>query len=195
MTDLITSDLVRLDADWGTDKHDVIRGLATVVGEAGRAGDVDRLVADAFAREATSSTGLPSGVAIPHCRTAGVDVPTLAFARLRGGVDFGAKDGPSTLVFLIAAPLQGDTDHLAILTKLARALVRRDFIEDLRSARSADDVVALVAHGLGLPAPAKAAPATGAPPGTEAGDAATAESAAADAGTGDDAPDRNRPIT
>ena len=37
MTDLITRELVRLDTTWGDDKHDVIRGLAAVVGEAGRA--------------------------------------------------------------------------------------------------------------------------------------------------------------
>ena len=44
MTDLITSDLVRLDARLGSDKHEVIRALAQVVGDAGRAEDVDQLV-------------------------------------------------------------------------------------------------------------------------------------------------------
>ena len=42
-----------------------------------------RLVADAFAREETSATGLPGGIAIPHCRTAAVNEPSLAFARSR----------------------------------------------------------------------------------------------------------------
>ena len=184
MTHLMTTDLVRLGADWGTDKADVIRGLATLVADAGRAADLETLVADALAREQVSPTGLPQGFAIPHCRTSGVTVPTLAFARLGTGVDFGAKDGPSDLVFLIAAPETGDRDHLAILAKLARALVRRDFIEGLRDAASPDQVVDLVAHGIGEPVPAKAAPATGAPPGTEAGDAATSASAAQDEGTG-----------
>src|SRR5690606_1659329 len=104
MSDLINADLVRLDADLGADKHTVIRALARIVGAAGRAGDVDQLVEDAFAREATSATGLPGGIAIPHCRTAGVTEPVLAFARLQPTVDFGAKDGPADLVFLIAAP-------------------------------------------------------------------------------------------
>ncbi len=194
MTDLMTTDLVRLGADWGTDTADVIRGLATVVADAGRATDVETLVADALARERVSPTGLPQGFAIPHCRTSGVTVPTLAFARLDTGVDFGAKDGPADLVFLIAAPEAGDRDHLAILAKLARALVRRDFIDGLRDAASPQQVVELVAHGIGEPVPAKespakespdkASPATGAPPGTEAGDAATSDSAAQDEGTG-----------
>lgn len=167
MTSLITTDLVRLGADWGSDKHDVIRALAGVVDDAGRATSKDQLIEDAFARESTSATGLPGGIAIPHCRTAGVEVPTLAFARLEPPVDFGAKDGPADLAFLIAAPAGGDADHLTILTKLARALVKPAFTDALRAAESDEEVVDLVAHELGEPAPAAraAAPASGAPSG------------------------------
>ncbi|WP_139981281.1 PTS fructose transporter subunit IIABC [Nocardioides litoris] len=144
MSDLITTDLVRLDAALGAEKHDVIRALADVVAGARRATDVGRLVDDAFAREAKSATGLKDGIAIPHCRTTGVEVPTLAFARLAPPVDFGAKDGPADLVFLIAAPEGGDNAHLQILTKLARALVKKDFTDGLRGATSVEEVVALV---------------------------------------------------
>jgi PTS system fructose-specific IIC component len=167
MTSLITTDLVRLGADWGSDKHDVIRALASVVDDAGRATGKDQLIEDAFARESTSATGLPGGIAIPHCRTTGVDVPTLAFARLDPPVDFGAKDGPADLAFLIAAPAGGDADHLTILTKLARALVKPAFTDALRAAESDEEVVDLVTHELGEPAPAPkhAAPASGAPSG------------------------------
>ncbi len=49
-----------------------------------------------------------------------MDVPTLAFARLSPGTDFGAKDGPADLAFLIAAPAGGDATHLKVLTQLAR---------------------------------------------------------------------------
>ena len=96
MTDLITRELVRLDTTWGDDKLDVIRGLAAVVGDAGRAADTEQLVADAFAREETSSTGLPGGIAIPHCRTTGVEEPTLAFARLARGWTSAPRTAPPT---------------------------------------------------------------------------------------------------
>ena len=99
MTDLINAGLVRLDADLGAEKHDVIRALAQGVGDAGRATDVDQLVEDAFAREATSATGLPGGIAIPHCRTTGVmrqsaDVegaPRSRRGRPRGGAWLAAR--------------------------------------------------------------------------------------------------------
>ncbi len=116
MPALITTDLVRLDADLGPDKHDTIRALARIVGDADRAADVQQLVADALAREETSATGLPGGIAIPHCRTAGVTEPTLAFVRLAPPVDFGAKDGAADLAFLICAPQGGDNTHLQLLT-------------------------------------------------------------------------------
>lgn len=158
MTDMITTDLVRLDADLGGEKHDVIRALAAVAVDAGRTTDTEQLVADAFAREETSPTGLPGGIAIPHCRTAAVEVPTLVFARLAPPVDFGAKDGPADLAFLIAAPAGGDADHLKILTMLARALVKPAFTDGLRAAETPQDVVDLVAGVLPAPAaPAKPA--------------------------------------
>ena len=158
MQDLITAGLVRLDAELGADKHAVIRSLAQVVGDAGRATDVDQLVEDAYAREATSATGLPGGIAIPHCRTAGVAEPVLGFARLAPKVDFGAKDGAADLVFLIAAPAGGDNTHLQLLTKLARALVKPAFTDALRAATTPEEVAALVTEVVGeAPAPAPAA--------------------------------------
>lgn len=180
MTALITTELVRLGADWGSDKHDVIRALAGVVDDAGRATSRDQLVEDAFARESTSATGLPGGIAIPHCRTTGVEVPTLAFARLEPPVDFGAKDGPADLAFLIAAPAGGDADHLTILTKLARALVKPAFTDALRAAGSDEEVVDLVTHELGEPAPGASKPASA---GAAAPAAATAAAAPATSGT------------
>jgi PTS system fructose-specific IIC component len=159
MSDLITTDLVRLDTDLGHDKEAVIRTLAGIVGDAGRASDPVQLGEDALARETTAPTGLPGGIAIPHCRTAGVSEPTLAFARLSPQVDFGAKDGPADLAFLIAAPAGGDATHLQLLTKLARALVRKEFTDSLRSATTPQEAVDLVLDAVG-DAPATAATAT-----------------------------------
>ena len=123
---LIEGALVRLDADLGADKHQVIRCLAEVVGAAGRAATRPASPRTRSPGRRRPPTGLPGGIAIPHCRTEHVDVPTLAFARLAPRVDFGAKDGPADLAFLIAAPAGGDATHLQMLTKLARALVKKD---------------------------------------------------------------------
>jgi fructose PTS system EIIBC or EIIC component len=174
MPDLITVDLVALDADLGSDKTTVVHRLAGLVAGAGRATSADGLADDALAREAQAATGLPGGIAIPHCRSAAVTEASLAFARLDPKVDFGAPDGPADLVFLIAAPAHGDADHLTLLTALARALVRPDFVASLRAAGSADEVVRLVQEVVS-PEPAPA----GAPAASGSSSAATAATPAA----------------
>ena len=117
----------QLDVGLGADKAAVIRALAARVVAQGRATDADALFADAWAREQKDETGLPGGIAIPHAKSAAVTEPSLAFARLQPGVDFGAPDGPADLVFLIAAPEGAAEAHLAVLSKLARSLMQDDF--------------------------------------------------------------------
>jgi PTS system fructose-specific IIC component len=168
MPALITTDLVALDADLGADKGTVVRRLAESVAAAGRATDADALHADVLAREAQAATGLPGGIAIPHCRSEAVTEASLAFARLSPKVDFGAPDGPADLAFLIAAPAHGDADHLTLLTALARALVRPEFVASLRSATSEQEIVRLVDEVVS-PAPAPTAAATAPAPAATAG--------------------------
>lgn len=143
-SDIIRTDLVALDADLGTSVESVITQLATLVHDAGRASNVEELARPAIEREAQAGTGVPGKVAIPHCRSAAVSEPTLAFARLSQAVDFAGPDGDAELVFLIAAPEGGGKAHLKILSKLARALVRQDFLDGLRTASSEEEIVALV---------------------------------------------------
>ncbi|TFD08370.1 PTS lactose transporter subunit IIC [Cryobacterium sp. TMT1-2-2] len=146
MSALITPELVALDTYLGTEPKDVIRHLAELVVGAGRATEIESLYADALAREAKTATGIPGGLAIPHCRSTAVLEPTLALARLSTPVDFGSKDGPADLVFLIAAPDGADQEHLKILAKLARSLMKNDFTAALRDASTAQQIVELVGN-------------------------------------------------
>ena len=168
MSDLITADLVLLDENLGDTRFDVIAKLAEAVVKAGRATDFEQLYAAAEARESKTDTGIPGGIAIPHCRSAAVTEPTLAMARPNPAVSFGAKDGPADLIFFIAAPDGADQAHLKLLSTLARSLMKKSFTAALREASSADEVVDLVNGALGVgekkaeAKPAEAAPAAAA---------------------------------
>ena len=141
---IISPDLVLLDVDAGSDKQAVIERLAGLFAAAGRTGDARGLRRAILAREAQSATGLPGGIAIPHCRSASVRHASIGFVRLRPAVDFGAPDGPADLVFLIAAPEGAGAEHMALLSSLARALVRPAFVASLRAATTDSEIVALV---------------------------------------------------
>ncbi|GAA1224577.1 fructose-specific PTS transporter subunit EIIC [Rhodoglobus aureus] len=170
MSQLITTDLVLLDADLGTDRAGVIRALTKLVAEQGRATDAESLFDDAWAREQKTDTGVPGGIAIPHCRSEAVTEPTLVMARLNPAVDFGSTDAPADLIFLIAAPAGADKEHLALLSALARSLVNPEFVDSLRSAGSREEIVALVEQAT---APEDAALAAGAATTATAASAAT----------------------
>lgn len=156
MSELITPELVLLDQNLGETKFDVISKLAHAVVDASRATDYDQLYAAAEARESKTDTGIPGGIAIPHCRSAAVTEPTLAMARPKPGVSFGAKDGPADLIFFIAAPDGADQEHLKLLSTLARSLMKKSFTASLREAQTPEEIVDLVNDALGTGAPKKA---------------------------------------
>ncbi len=144
-TPLITPALVALDAAPGAHRRDVIKFLARKIGDSGRADDANGLAGDALAREATAPTGIPGGIAIPHCRSAHVLTASLGFARLAEPVDFGADDErPADIVFMIAAPDGANDVHLQLLAKLARGLMDDAFTGALRAAKTPEEVARIV---------------------------------------------------
>jgi PTS system fructose-specific IIA component len=144
-TELITADLVDLDlAD--DERRAAVRSLAQRLVDAGRVTDLDQFLSDIEKREQQMATGLEGGIGIPHCRSTSVTAPTLAFGRSKGGVDFGAPDGPANLIFLIAAPEGGGADHMTVLAALARRLVRAEFKETLLQANDPAAVAAYVSQ-------------------------------------------------
>ncbi|KQX83142.1 fructose-specific PTS transporter subunit EIIC [Streptomyces sp. Root1310] len=178
MSDMITADLVDLDLSVET-KEAAARSLAERMVALGRVTDLEGFLADVAAREAQMPTGLDGGIGIPHCRSAHVTEPTLAFGRSATGIDFGAPDGPADLIFLIAAPAGADDAHLTILSSLARQLMNAEFTDALRSAGDAAGAAALIR---GDAAPSADAP-VAEPPATDtpATDAPATDAPATDA--------------
>ena len=164
---LITSELVRLDVDPPGDKHAVIGLMADLIAATGRA-ERDGLEAGLLKREESFATGMPGGFAIPHCRTEAVDEAALGLLRLAEPVDFGSADGPADLILGIAAPAGTDDQHLQLLAQLSRALIRPEFLADLRAASTPQQAADLV---MGVLEPQTAqtepAPAPGAAPAPE----------------------------
>ncbi|MFF3645924.1 fructose-specific PTS transporter subunit EIIC [Streptomyces sp. NPDC002564] len=145
MSEMITADLVDLELDLSAEtKEAAARSLAERMVALGRVTDLDGFLADVAAREAQMPTGLDGGIGIPHCRSAHVAEPTLAFGRSARGIDFGAPDGPADLIFLIAAPAGADDAHLTILSSLARQLMDAGFTGALRAAGTAAEAAALI---------------------------------------------------
>lgn len=95
-------------------------------------------------REALGSTGLGSGVAVPHARVSGLSRVSAVFVRLDQPVAWGAVDDrPVDLLFGLFAPPSDGADHLRALAAVSRALRAPALREQLRQAATADAVRAL----------------------------------------------------
>ena len=99
-------------------------------------------------RERLGTTGVGSGIAIPHGRMGEVTAITGLFARLDAPIDYDAVDSqPVDLVFMLLAPENAGADHLKALARVSRLLRDKQVCEKLRAAASAEALYAiLTAH-------------------------------------------------
>lgn len=103
-----------------------------------------RILEALLEREALGSTGLGSGVAVPHARLEGIGQVTAVFVRLDTPVAYGAVDDrPVDLLFALFAPPRDGADHLRALAAVSRSLRSAEMREQLRQARTTDAIRAL----------------------------------------------------
>lgn len=99
-------------------------------------------------REALGSTGIGSGIAMPHAPVAGLSAPFGMLACLARPIDFEAVDGePVDIICLILTPETGQGQHLNALACVARRLQRLEVREAIRRAREPQDIHAALCRG------------------------------------------------
>jgi len=95
-------------------------------------------------REASKSTGIGYGVALPHASLACLQDVVAVFGRSPQGVDFQALDNePVTLCLLFLTPQGQFQKHLALLSSVARFLSNKDNRQKLEAAPSAEEILAI----------------------------------------------------
>lgn len=96
-------------------------------------------------RERLGSTGVGSGIAIPHGKLARTHKIFGTFARLETPIAFDSLDGePVDLIFMLVAPESAGADHLKALSRIARVLRDSALTERLRHARDSKAIYAMM---------------------------------------------------
>lgn len=104
-----------------SDRASLLRTLAERIAEHGLVDDADKLFEKLWEREQLGSTGIGSGVAIPHCKMNGLDQVVLAVGLPVKAIDFGAVDGqPVRLFFLVISPSDSPAAHLQCLAAISK---------------------------------------------------------------------------
>ena len=143
ITNLLNKSAMILNADV-SDKNTAIEALVEMHDKAGNLSDKKKYREDILAREAESTTAVGEGIAIPHAKSSAVLKPGLAVMTVKDGIDYGAPDGkPSNLLFMIAAPEDGDL-HLEVLSRLMTLLMDLDLRKNLLEAGSKDEFLNII---------------------------------------------------
>ena len=108
--------------------------------------DVGEVLDALTERELAGSTGVGHGVAAPHARLDGLQRMRSVFVRLEHPVEFDAVDDqPVDLIFALFAPKEAaGVEHLRALARVSRLLRQSELRQQLRQARTADAIHALL---------------------------------------------------
>ena len=143
ITNLLSKKAIMLNADI-TDKNEAIEALIEMHDKAGNISNKEKYREDILAREAESTTAVGEGIAIPHAKSGAVIKPGLAAMTVKDGIDYGAPDGkPSNLLFMIAAPQNGDL-HLEVLSRLMTLLMDLELRKKLLAAGTKDEFLTII---------------------------------------------------
>ena len=123
----------------GQDAASVIQELSQALQREGRVPDLLPFYHTALNREFLVSTEMEAGMAFPHARLPGLKELSFAFGRSPesgSGLPWGARGACTVrLVFLIAVPATEATQHLLLISGLARLAKENRLVEKLHAAQ------------------------------------------------------------
>jgi len=131
----------------GKDKQSVITELVDLLDANGLLLDKNIALNAVFAREQTRSTGIGSGIAIPHGKCKAVKELVMAMGIAGEPIDFASVDGkPVSIIILLVSPANQTGPHIQALARISRLMIDKDFKEGLERTGSADEVYELLSN-------------------------------------------------
>lgn len=129
----------------GTDKETAITELVDVLADNGFLLDRDVVLESVLMREETRSTGIGSGIAIPHGKCTGVKELVMAIGIAGVPIDFDSIDHkPVKIIVLLASPSDRTGPHIQALARVSRLMLDEKFRMQLENASSPEEVFELI---------------------------------------------------
>ncbi len=124
-----------------TDKAGAIGEMVALLSAAGKLTDCELMRQAALEREATRTTGIGNGLAIPHGKCAGVADLVMGVGKPAEPIDFNSIDGkPVTLVIFLASPPDKTGPHIQALARISRLMTDPKFRQSIDKATTAQEI-------------------------------------------------------
>ncbi len=128
-----------------TNKAAAVRELTHLLYDKKKIPDVAVALEQIVAREATESTGIGNGIAVPHARIPGMKSLACAVGRATRGLDFMSVDrAPVHLIFLICYPPSQQTTYLNFVATVARLLGDKQHFKAILDADDARSIFSVI---------------------------------------------------
>ncbi|MCF7956399.1 MAG: PTS sugar transporter subunit IIA [Phycisphaerae bacterium] len=127
------------------DKDSAITELVDMLAAAKQIDDRDMVLEAVLIREQTRSTGIGSGIAIPHGKCSGVKELVMAIGIAKTPLDFDSIDQkPVSIIVLLASPTDRTGPHIQALARISRLMLDDKFKEQLQNSNSAEEVYDMI---------------------------------------------------
>lgn len=120
----------------------VLRQLVSRLAQQGAIESTEPLMDALLERESLQSTGIGSGVAVPHAICDDLAEPRVVLGRCAAGVDYRALDErPVHLFFLLLSPSADTGTHIKLLARIARLVRHPELLERIRASADAEGMI------------------------------------------------------
>jgi len=107
----------------------------------------DEALQSVLVREQMRSTGIGSGVAIPHGKCKAVRELVMAIGIAHQSIDFNSVDGkPVSIIMLLLSPIDQTGPHIQALAKISKIMLDESFRTKLQNASSSAEVCELLSN-------------------------------------------------
>ncbi|MDR1180269.1 MAG: PTS sugar transporter subunit IIA [Spirochaetales bacterium] len=138
LQDIFTASRIKYGLEAG-DKDEIFEELVDVLVRGYNISNREEILHAIEDREAKMSTGIKTGIALPHGKVEGLAGICGALGVSESGIDYDSLDGePVFLVILLVSGTENAEIHLKILKKIAELLENPAFLTDMKNSGSAE---------------------------------------------------------
>ena len=129
-----------------TDKAELIRSMVHLIPNIDPV-QRDSIVKAVLDRESIMSTGVGSGIAIPHAKIEGFPQTVMVAVKLSTPVEFKSHDGQAVdIAFLVLGSTSNTSSHLKVLSALSRMLINKEVIASIRNSKTTQEILDTITH-------------------------------------------------
>ncbi len=140
LTELLKPENIKIPLDAKT-KTEAISELVNLLATNGEIKEPKKVLDSVLDREATRTTGIGNGLAIPHGKCSGTDHLVMAIGKPATPIDFQAIDGrPVNIIWMLNSPPDKTGPHIHALARISRLMTMDKFRVALTNAKTSQEM-------------------------------------------------------